>query len=164
MFFEIPLQGTKSLTSPAPELFFPSGELPEGRQWGLAAPQMAGGGSEGGEGSPVQDALASPHPPMPDPLSGSCRAGDKLGKINRDSDTHSLGEIILSLNEFKLSEIEAVQASTHRGAGQGSRCFSFKTTSSQAPFSRASHCHFQLFVNTGECWYLIIYRGPQDWK
>lgn len=89
-------------------------------------------------------------PPVPDPLSGSCRAGDKLGKINRDSDTHSLGEIILSLNEFKLPEVEAVEVSTHRGAGQCSRYFSFKTTSSQAPFLRASHCHFQLFVNTGK--------------
>lgn len=74
MFFEIPLQGTKSLTSPAPELFFPSGELPEGRQWGLAAPQMAGGGSEGGEVSPVQDAPASPLP-----CQTHCQAAAELG-------------------------------------------------------------------------------------
>lgn len=59
-----------------------------------------------------------------------CQAAAELGKINRHSDTHSLGEIILSLKEFKLPEIEAVQVSTHRGAGQCSRCFSFKTTSS----------------------------------
>lgn len=38
MCFEILLQGTQSLTPPAPELFFPLAELPEGRQWGLAAP------------------------------------------------------------------------------------------------------------------------------
>lgn len=77
MFFEILLQRMQSLTPPAPELFFPLGELPEGRQQGLAAPQMAGGGSGGGEGSPGQDAPASP---VPDPPAGSCRAGDKLGK------------------------------------------------------------------------------------
>lgn len=64
-------------------------------------------------------------PAVPNPLPGSCRAGEKLGKIIRDSDTHSQGEIILSLKEFDLPEIKAVQVSTHRGAGQCSRCFSF---------------------------------------
>lgn len=154
MFFDILLQRTtQSLTPPSPELFFPLGELPEGGQWGLAAPQMAGGGSGGGEDSLVQDAPASP---VPEPLSGSCRAGDKLGKINGDSDIHSLGEIILSLNEFQLPEIEAVQVSTHSSAGQCSRCFSFKATSSQAPLSRASHSLQQSFPalckkRKGEC-------------
>lgn len=74
MFFEILLKRTQSVTPPAPELFLPLGELPEGRQGGLAAPQMPGGGSGGGEGSPLCR-MPLP-PPVPDPLSGSCRAGE----------------------------------------------------------------------------------------
>lgn len=144
-FFLILLQRTKNLTPPAPKLLFPLEELPKAGREGLQLHRCLVEGQE--EVSLCRMPLPTP---VPDPLSGSCRTGDKLGKIDRDSKTHSLREIILNLNEFNLPEIEAAQVSTHRGAGQCSRCFSYKTTSSQAPFSRASHCHFQLFLNTGK--------------
>lgn len=89
-------------------------------------------------------------PPCPRPTFRQPQSRDKPGTITGDSDTHSLGEIIMSLNEFKLPKIKGAQVRTRKGAGQCSRCFSFRTTNSHVSFSIASHCHFQLFMNTGK--------------
>lgn len=124
MFFEILVKRTQSVTPPAPELFLLLGELPEGRQGGLKLHRCL---VEGGEEEKVLLWAGCPCLPL---CQTHCQAAAELGKTSRDSDTHSLGEIILSLKEFKLPETEAEQVSTHRGAGQCSRCFSLKTTSS----------------------------------
>lgn len=65
----------------------------------------------GGEGSPVQDAPASPF------ARPTVRQLQSWGQAGENQQL-SLGEIILSLNEFELPEIEAVQVS-HTGV-QGS--------------------------------------------
>lgn len=73
-FFEILLKRTQSVTRPAPGLFLPLGELPEGRQGGLAAPQMPGGGSGGGEGSPLRKM------PLLSLCQTHCQAAAELGR------------------------------------------------------------------------------------
>lgn len=100
--FLILLQRTQNLTPPAPKIFFPLEKLPKADSEGLQLHRCLVERQE-----EVSLCRMPPPAPVPDPLSGSCRTGDKLGKIDRDSNTHSLREIILNLNEFKLPELEA---------------------------------------------------------
>lgn len=96
-FFLILLQRTQNLTHPAPKIFFPLEKLPKADSEGLQLHRCLVEGQE--EVSLCRMPLPAP---VPDPLSGSCRTGDKLGKIDRDSNTHSLREIIPNLNEFRI--------------------------------------------------------------
>lgn len=71
-FFKILLRRMQSLTAPAPELFFPSGELPEGRQQGQRVRRRRRFPCAG----------CSSLPPMPDTLSAA-ELGTNWGKSTR---------------------------------------------------------------------------------